>query len=70
MSRMRAIRNDASYLVSAGLLVVAAVTAATGLVADRWDLNEFVYHKYAGYALAVLALAIVVTLFYAWAAEV
>lgn len=46
-----------SYLVSAGLLVLGTVTATTGLVSDLWDLNDFVYHKYAAYTLAVLALA-------------
>jgi hypothetical protein len=46
-----------SYLISAVLLVLAAVTATTGLAADLWDLNDFVYHKYAGYTLAALALA-------------
>jgi len=54
--KMRRIRHDVSYLVSAGLLMVATVTATTGLVSDLWDLNEFVYHKYAGYTTAVLAL--------------
>jgi SagB-type dehydrogenase family enzyme len=55
--KMRGMRRDISYLISAVLLVLAAVTAATGLAADVWDLNDFVYHKYAGYTLAVLALA-------------
>ncbi|NCF64527.1 MAG: SagB/ThcOx family dehydrogenase [Chloroflexi bacterium] len=50
-------RHDLGYLISALLLVVATVTAATGLVSDLWDLNDFVYHKYAGYILAVLGLA-------------
>lgn len=52
----RRIRHDLSYLVSAGLLVVAAVTAISGLVSDLWDLNDFVYHKYAGYGLAIVAV--------------
>ncbi|MFQ5857000.1 MAG: SagB/ThcOx family dehydrogenase [Anaerolineae bacterium] len=56
MPRTRTFRHDVSYLVSAALLVVAAVTATTGLVSNLWDLNEFVYHKYAGYTLAILAL--------------
>ena len=50
-------RHDLSYLTSAALLIVATVTAVTGLVSDLWDLNDFVYHKYGGYALAILALA-------------
>lgn len=52
----RIIRRDLSYLISAGLLIVFAVTAFTGLASDLWDLNDFIYHKYAGYTLAVLAL--------------
>jgi hypothetical protein len=35
-------RHNLSYLVSAGLLVVATVTATTGLASDLWDLNDFV----------------------------
>ena len=54
---MKRIRHDASYLVSAGLLVLAMTTAATGLVSDLWDLNEFVYHKYVAYTTGVLALS-------------
>ena len=50
-------RHDLSYLTSAALLVVATVTAVTGLVSDLWDLNDFVYHKYAGYTLALMGLA-------------
>ena len=50
-------RHDLSYLTSAALLIVATVTAVTGLVSDLWDLNDFVYHKYGGYAMAILALA-------------
>ncbi|MCS7221365.1 MAG: SagB family peptide dehydrogenase [Anaerolineae bacterium] len=58
MRTLKAIsRHDVSYLVSAGLLVTATATAFTGLISDLWDLNEFVYHKYTGYAAAILALA-------------
>jgi hypothetical protein len=53
----RVTRHDLSYLLSVGLLVVAAVAGISGLIADLWDLNEFVYHKYAGYTLALMALA-------------
>jgi SagB-type dehydrogenase family enzyme len=53
---MRRIRHDVSYLLSAGLLVLGTVTATAGLVSDLWDLNDFVYHKYAAYTTAVLAL--------------
>jgi len=55
--KTRRIRHDVSYLISAVLLVLAALTATTGLASDLWDLNDFVYHKYAGYTVAVLALA-------------
>lgn len=44
-------RHDMSYLVSAVLLIWAVFTASMGLLADLWDLNDFVYHKYAAYAL-------------------
>jgi SagB-type dehydrogenase family enzyme len=54
--KMRRIRHDVSYLLSAGLLVLATVTATAGLVSDLWDLNDFVYHKYAAYTVAVLGL--------------
>jgi SagB-type dehydrogenase family enzyme len=50
------IRHDASYLVSALLLILATFTITTGWVSDLWDLNDFVFHTYAGYAMAVLSL--------------
>ena len=50
-------RHDLGYLISAGLLILAAFVALTGLASDLWDLNDFVYHKYAGYVLALMALA-------------
>jgi len=53
----RVIRHDLRYFVSSGLLIVFAITAVTGFLSDLWDLNGFVYHKYAGYLLALLALA-------------
>jgi hypothetical protein len=56
MMKRRAIRHDLSFLVSAGLLVVATFAAVTGWVSDLLDLNDFVYHSYAGYSMAVLAL--------------
>jgi SagB-type dehydrogenase family enzyme len=46
-----------SYLVSAVLLILATVSAATGLVSDLWDLNEFVIHKYTGFVLIFIGLA-------------
>jgi SagB-type dehydrogenase family enzyme len=56
MMNRRAIRHDLSYLVSAGLLVVATIAAITGWLSDLWDLNDFAYHTTAGYTMAVLAL--------------
>ena len=37
--------------------MTATVTAITGIVAHLWDLNDFWYHTYAGYTMAVFALA-------------
>jgi SagB-type dehydrogenase family enzyme len=56
----RRTQHDVSYLVSVGLLVAATVAAVTGWVSDLWDLNDFFYHRYAGYAMAVLAAAHVI----------
>lgn len=48
-------------LISSTLLIpVALFVAATGFVSDALDLNEFVFHKYAGYAATVLAVVHVV----------
>ena len=40
---MRRLRQDVDWLVSAGLLLTAAATAVTGVIADLWDLNDFWY---------------------------
>jgi SagB-type dehydrogenase family enzyme len=53
-------RHDFSYLISAVLILVAAFTAVTGLASDVWDLNDFFYHKYAGYLFAFLGLTHVI----------
>lgn len=55
MIRRSVFRHDASFLVSVGLLVLATAAAITGWVSDLWDLNDFVYHRWAGYAAAALA---------------
>jgi SagB-type dehydrogenase family enzyme len=60
MATRRAVRNDARFLVNVGLLVTACFAAVTGWVSDLWDLNDFFYHGYAGYAMAILALVHVV----------
>ncbi len=53
-------RHDLNYLASAGLLVVLVIASLTGIVAHLWDINDFVYHVYAGYALVVFSLVHVV----------
>lgn len=57
---MRRLRHDLNYGVSAGLLVASLATITTGVVVHLWDLHGFVYHTYAGYVMAGLALAHVV----------
>ena len=54
---LKRLRHDLNHLISAGLLMTATITAITGIVAHLWDLNDFWYHTYAGYAMAVFALA-------------
>jgi SagB-type dehydrogenase family enzyme len=51
------LRHDLDFAVSAGLLVAALATIATGIVADVWDLNDFWYHTLAGYVMTGLALS-------------
>lgn len=53
---MRVTLHDFRYLLSGVMIVVAAFAASMGLLSDLWDLNEFVFHKYAAYATAILAL--------------
>ena len=57
---MRRLRQDLDWFVSAGLLLSVAATAATGVVADLWDLNDFWYHTVAGYVMGGFAIAHVV----------
>jgi SagB-type dehydrogenase family enzyme len=54
---MYRLRQDLDHLTSVGLLAAALVTAATGLIADLWDLNDFWYHTLAGYVMGALAIA-------------
>lgn len=54
---MRRIRQDIDHLISAGLLLVTAAAILTGVIAHLWDLNDFSYHIWAGYALTGLAAA-------------
>jgi SagB-type dehydrogenase family enzyme len=54
---LKRLRHDLNHLISAGLLMTAMITAATGIFAHLWDLNDFWYHTYAGYAMVVFALA-------------
>jgi SagB-type dehydrogenase family enzyme len=53
---MKRLRHDADHLISALLLVVAVATVLTGVIAHLWDLNDFWWHTYAGYAMAAVAL--------------
>lgn len=54
---MKRLRHDLNYLISAGLLVTATISALTGIVAHLWDLNDFWYHTYSSYVMTVFALA-------------
>lgn len=54
---MKRLRHDVNVTVSIVLLVAAAAAILTGIIADLWDLTGFVYHTYAGYLMAVLAVA-------------
>lgn len=56
MSRRR-LRQDLDHAISACLLVVTVAAIVTGIVAHLWDLNEFRYHVWAGYALTGFAVA-------------
>ncbi len=49
--------HDLDFLTSVGLLVSALVTAATGIVADLWDLNDFWYHTVSGYVMGGFGIA-------------
>lgn len=52
---MRRLRHDLNYLTSAGLLVVLIGSALTGIIAQMWDLNDFVYHTYTSYVMVGFA---------------
>lgn len=54
---MKRLRQDINTVVSIALLVAAAAAILTGIIADLWHLTGFVYHTYAGYIMAVLAVA-------------
>jgi SagB-type dehydrogenase family enzyme len=57
---MTRLRHDIDFVTTVALLVAVVVTAATGVIADLWDLNDFWYHTIAGYAMGVFAIAHVV----------
>ena len=48
--------HDLDFLTSVALLGSAAVAAATGIIADLWDLNDFWYHTVSGYVVAGFAV--------------
>jgi len=54
---MRRLRHDLNHLISAGLFIVASAAVATGVIAHLWDLNDFTWHTYTGYAMTGFALA-------------
>ncbi|MDQ3451978.1 MAG: SagB family peptide dehydrogenase [Actinomycetota bacterium] len=56
-ARMRRLRHDLNHLISAGLFLVAVAAILTGTVAHLWDLNDFSWHTYSGYAMTAFALA-------------
>lgn len=60
---MSTTRRAVGVICSTLLLPVALLVLVTGLAADVLDLNEFVLHKYVGYAAAVLVL---VHVFFSW----
>jgi SagB-type dehydrogenase family enzyme len=53
---MRVTVHDIRFLLSGVMIFVAAFAASMGLLSDLWDLNDFVYHKYAAYITAILAM--------------
>ena len=52
--------HDLDVLTSVGLLVAGVAAAATGIIADLWDLNDFWYHTLSGYVMAAFGVAHVV----------
>jgi SagB-type dehydrogenase family enzyme len=54
---MTRLRHDLDFLTTVALLVTAAATAISGVIADLWDLNDFWYHTVSGYAMGVFAIA-------------
>jgi SagB-type dehydrogenase family enzyme len=57
---MLRIPHDLDFLVSIGLLAAGLAAAATGLIADVWDLNDFWYHTVSGYVAGAFATAHVI----------
>src|SRR3990170_1814842 len=49
-------RREIGLVSSTLLLPATAFLAGTALISDALDLNEFVFHKYTGYAATVLVL--------------
>ena len=48
-------RQDVNYAVSILLLILLALTGATGYIQSQLDLRKFVPHRYFAYATLVLA---------------
>lgn len=53
---MRYLKQDLRYGVGAILLPLTLLATITGIAADLLDLNDFLPHIYAGYAMAALAM--------------
>ena len=48
-------RIDFDYLIIGVLLLSGLYAFLTGMIMDAWGANEFLFHRYAGYATALLA---------------
>lgn len=49
-----ALRREFNSILNLLLLPTVLWVIATGVIAELWDINDFVYHKYPAFALAVL----------------
>lgn len=58
-------RRRVRYILNGLLLAAALVVVVTGFLVDRFDLNQFTPHRWAGYVVAVL-MAIHVGLHWRW----
>lgn len=54
---LRRLRQDLDHATSALLLAAVVAACVTGFLAHVWDLNDFTWHTWSGYAMAGLATA-------------